>query len=339
MVLALFALAACQPQAAAPAAPGAPAPTGLVVSCPSDGTTDGQLKVEETLASTTTFDDGPTTYFTSESVADVTGGALSTSDFSTAVDLECGQTYTPVAVTAADDIASVVGQSFTASGPADKKTLASQKIAGLQVKVKDRVSDQYLNISSKQTPTGSYSAFVHVGATGSTGTNATDYPGQSSLTIAADGYLDLRFDVKTNTTKARFGEEGLNTYLCVDADSDKWAEPQVSIGSSGVALSDVKESMKSNDQSALNNFEYCYNVGQITDIAKSIFAYQETASGVNPGTSDRPEYRFVAEGRYQSNKETDAQGDKRILVGAFQDDTSKTEVFSGNQQSVLMMTS
>lgn len=329
-VLALI-VGGCQSQSVGT---GTNLPATTTVSCPSDGTSDGQVKYEDKLASTTTFDATPTVYFVSNDGADVTAGSLSASAWSTSADLTCGTKYTPIAVTTKDTMASAVGQEFVASGPATQKLLQGHKIAGLSVKVKDMVSDNYMNVTSKNDADGSFSAFVGVGANDNHATNVSDYPGQSSLTVGADGYIDIRFDTKTNVTKSRFGESTLKTYLCVDADSTKWAEPVVSLGSTGVALSDVMSSLNSNDQNALNGYEYCYEVGQIADIPKSINVYMETASGVNPSSSDKPVFRFVAEGKYVSQKDKDAQGDAKINIGAFQDDTSRTEVFSG-QQSTL----
>lgn len=324
-----------QPQSISQPLSVAPSPaSGSVCACPSTGKTDGQVKYEDKLASTTTFLSTPTVYFTSDETADVTAGTLSTSDFSTAVSLECGKRYTPVAISDSDVSNSAVGSSFVACGSKATQTLSGKKMTNLTVKVKELVNDVYANISSLETAAGSYTAFVELHGTA---TNVTDQPGYTAFTVAADGYLDLRIDVKTTETQRVYGEDGLNTYLCVNANSDKWSEPRVSI--SGSALTDVFDSLSREDQKALNGYEYCYNIGSIGDVTRSIGFYMKTASGVNPGTSDLPVLRFVAEGKFQSSKEVDAQGDKKILTGAFADDTSNTEVASTDAQAMTIKTS
>tara|TARA_Y100000034_G_C6900277_1_gene416129 strand:- start:76 stop:1125 length:1050 start_codon:yes stop_codon:yes gene_type:complete len=334
----LMFVAACQPASVTPTPTQPSGDEGATtVFCPSDVTTAGRVKYEDKLASTTTFSASPNVYFVSSSSDDITAGALSTSDFSTAVNLDCGTKYTPTAVTTQDNMASVVGSQLTASGPKVTQLLGGHKIRALQVKIKEKDSDKYMNVSSRHDYDGTYTGYTQIGVTSGTTTNVTDQPGQSSLTIAADGELDLKLQVKTNVTKAKYGEDGLNTLLCVDANSNKWDEPSVSIG--GGALTDVFDDLKGDDDSALNGYEYCYNIGQITGTARTIDFFIQTAAGVNPGTSDRPLLRFVAEGRYQSNKDVDAQGDKAILVGAFQDDTGNTEVVTAEAQSILLLTS
>jgi hypothetical protein len=304
-------------------------PQGVVakVSCPSDQTTDGQLRYEDTLASTTTYDASPTCYFMPDSADQerATAGALSASAFSTAVDLPCtasGTKWHIVCTSTADDMASVdEGTQWVAEGSAVKRSVEGKAFRDLQIKVEDKVTGgaKYLNVTGGTTDGEGWRVL--------NGSNLNVQNGVStgtSLTLATDGYIDVRIYMKTNETKAQFGEDGLRTWMLVDADGSEYQEPVVA-RNNGATLVNQLSSMQSEDLRKYSGYEYAYNIGSIGDRENFIDYYQESASGVNPSTD--PIIEFCAEGRYASSKQTDT-----ILIGCWTDAATQTEVVTSYRQ-------
>jgi hypothetical protein len=309
--------------------------TGLV-SCPSDGSTDGQVRYKDGLASTNTYG-APTVYFMPQTsgLKRVTSGALQTDGtYSTAVDLKCtgaGTKWKPVSVAQQNQFHSVdSGQSgvFTAEGTYVQRDLVGKKFSGLQFKVEDKFTGaaKYFNITqgaSGTTGPGTYTVFngttwVATNTGGETGT---------SLTLAADGYIDARIYLKTNQTKSQFGEDGLRTWLLVDASPSVWDEPIVARGTDPKFV-DQKASLQPDDLRFFGNYEYAYSVGSFGDRESYIDFYQQTASGVNPGASDDITVDICAESRYNSNKKSDA-----INVGCYDDAATQALVASSNRHT------
>lgn len=305
------------------------------VSCPSDDTTDGQVRYEDTLAATSTYLAGPTVYFMPKTAGQerITAGTLSTSAFSTAVDLPCVKTGTKwraVAVTlqgrahSADE-----GVDFTAAGPFVKRDLAGKAYGDLQIKVEDKVAGgaTFFNISDASGDNvGFYGTSYTRFQNATTGLFINDTGAQSSLQIAADEYIDATIYMKTNATKRQFGEDGLRTFAVVDSDASSWDEPI--IGWVGQAsLTDVLTSMQPEDIRKFSGYEYAYSIGVVGDREKQLDYYQESAAGVTP-TVD-PVIEFCTEGRYNSAKQTDA-----VLVGCWTDATTQVLVGSPNRNKL-----
>jgi hypothetical protein len=298
-----------------------------LVSCPSDGTTDGQVRYRDMLASVITYED-PVVYFVAKTsgVSRVAAGTLQTDGtYSTAVDLKCteaGTVWQPVAVTKQDDAASAVGADFTAEGSYTKVELFGKDIDSLKFKVEDKFTGgaKYFNITAIEGGEGAYTSF--------NGTKAVVANGAStgtSLTLGTDGYIDSRIYLKTINTKRQFGEDGLRTFLLVDADGASWSEPIVS-RDNGAKLSNVVDSLSSDDRRAYSGYEYAYEIGVIGDKETFVDFYLQSAAGVNPGATSDPTVEICAEGRYNSVKEQDA-----IKIGCWTDAASQAAVFTANR--------
>lgn len=300
-----------------------------VILCPSSGKVQGQLKYEDTLQTITTYKDSITAYFVSENNFDVLSNSFSTTSWSSSVDLLCKEKYTPVALTTIDKTISSVGSIDIAQGALFQQVLLGKSINPLTIKVKNLVDDVYMNITNSQDSSNTDYQVLDNDLT-----NISDSSGYSSFDINNDGYINIDISLKTNNTLTVFGEDSLNVYICVDSNKNVWDEPLISLNS--FALTDVFKNMNLNDRKALNGFEYCYKIPQITDITQTINYYQETVSGQNPSSSDSPVIYFIAEGRYLSNKEVDTKGDKLVKIGAFQDDTSFTQVEVSNKQKIRL---
>mgnify|MGYP001393467868 CR=1 FL=1 len=296
-----------------------------LVSCPSDGTTDGQVRARDMLASTITYTD-QTGYFVPKTagLARVTAGAFQTDGtYSTAVDLKCteaGTVWQAVAVTKVDDASSAVGADFTAEGSYAKTELYGKAIDTLKFKVEDKFTGgaKYFNVTGLgANAEGSYETF-----NGSTATVANGASTGTSLTLGTDGYLDARIYIKTDSTKTQFGEDGLRTFMLVDADGASWSEPIVS-RDNGAKLSNVVDSLSSDDRRAYSGYEYAYEIGIVGDKESFVDFYLQSASGVNPGATSDPTVEFCAEGRYNSVKEQDA-----IKIGCWSDAATQVGVFT-----------
>lgn len=294
------------------------------VSCPSDGTTNGQVKYQESLASTITYGN-PTCYFMplTAGYKRVAAGTLQTDGtYSTAVDLTCtnaGTRWKVVCVGKQDAYTSTEEVvSFVAEGNAVQRDVVGKAADRLQVRVLDKIAGAatYLNetLISANANTGAY-----VALNGSTATFANGI-GSSTLTLGTDGYMDLAIYVKTNNTKKQFGEDGLKTLMVVDAGTAVWSEPIVS-RDSGSKLSSSLAIMSEDDRRAFSGYEYAYDIGSFNDRESKINFYMQAASGINPGASDAPIIAFCAESRYNSVKSVDT-----IKVGCYTDASSQALV-------------
>lgn len=303
--------------------------TGVVtsagkVSCPSDGTTSYQVRYEDTLASTTTYDASPTCYATPKTAGEerVTAGSLSASDYSTAADLKCtesGTKWRAECVSTQDDMHSAIDESdFVAEGSFVKRTLRGKAFDVLKFKIEDKFTGgaKFFNNTLCGTDGIGYTAFNGSQCTIKNDAAITG----TSLTLGADEYIDAKIYLKTSNTKRQFGEDGLKTWMLVDADGSSWDEPIVS-RDGGAKLSSNVDGMMTEDRRKYSGFEYAYEVGMFDDRESIIDFYLQTASGVNPGASVDPVVEFCSEGRYNSNKQEDS-----VLVGCWTDAASQAEV-------------
>jgi len=299
--------------------------TSGMVSCPSDGTTDARVRYENTLAAVTTYTASPTVYFEAltTGLERVTAGSLSASDYSTSVDVKCtkaGTSWRPVGITTSDAFHSAVGDSFTAEGAYVKKDLLGKSFARLQFKVEDRFTGGSVFFNESTCAATATTSWAHFDGTQCI---IKDQVGNTALKVDADEYIDARISIKTNATKNQFGEDGLKTWMLVDADASAWDEPIVS-RDGGAKLIDSLASMQHEDRRKYSGYEYAYEIGSIGDRESVIDFYMETASGVDPGASNDPVIEICAEGRYNSNKQKDT-----VLTGCWNDAASQTEVATG----------
>jgi len=306
-----------------------------VVSCPSDGTTDGQIRYQDMLASTNTYGN-PTAYFVSKSGLErVTSGTLQTDGtFSTAVNLKCteaGTRWQAIAVTGQDTFASAVGDEFVAEGSYTKVEIKGKAIDGLQVKIEDKFTGgaKYFNLtdaSSNDQGWTSFSAAVGVNVSNLAADTGT------SLALGVDGYIDARVYVKTQATKHVFGEDGLRVFALVDADGSQWSEPIIG-RDAGAKLQNVITTLSDNDKRAYSGYEYAYEVGAIDDREHYLDFYLQSAAGVNPSTM-KPILELCAEGRYNSVKSLDT-----IKIGCWTDAASQAEVSTADRSIIRFETS
>lgn len=293
-----------------------------IVSCPSDGTTDAQVRYRDMLASTVTYGN-PTAYFTpmTAGLERVTAGTLQTDGtYSTAASIKCtesGTKWQAIAVTSADAYASSVGEEFVAEGSYAKADLLGKAISTLQIKVEDKVTGGAKYFNTSNFVDGSSTAFKQVdGALTMNVSNGADTG--STLTLSTDGYIDSTIHVKTNSTKKQFGEDGLRTFVLVKAVGSDWSEPIVA-KDNGAKLVNVIDSLSSDDRRKYSGYDYAYEIGSIDDREHTIDFYIQSASGVNP--SEDPIVEFCAEGRYNSVKSPDT-----IKVGCWTDAATQTAV-------------
>lgn len=298
--------------------------TAGVVSCPSDGTTDGQIRYQNTLASTVTYGN-PTAYFLplTAGLQRVTSGTLQTDGtYSTAVNLKCteaGTRWQAIAVTSQDAYASAVGNEFVAEGSYAKVELLGKAIDTLKFKVEDKYTGgaKFFNTTVLSGGTG------YVSFNGTKAVVGNDADTGTSLTLGTDGYIDARIIFKANNTKKQFGEDGLRTFMLVDADGGTWSEPIVA-RDSGAKLTNVLSSLSDDDRRYYSGYEYAYEIGSIDDREHYIDFYLQSAAGVNPAASSDPTVEFCAEGRYNSVKSVDS-----IKVGCWTDAATQAEVSTG----------
>jgi len=307
--------------------------TNLGVSCPSGSSTNVKVRAEDKAASTTTYAANLIAYMNYVSGGNspqklVTMANTSASDYSSATAVQCNEllpvVYSPILVEHKKGDATTYGY-LSGLGINDKVTIAgdtvfvdfmTKRTDTLKATIKDKNNqDKYLNATKTRGTTTGFEALNNTWA---------DQPGQSSLTIAADGYFDLELQVKTNNTRNVFGNvlsynsKLLRTIVAIDADSTDWQEPVVS----GGGISKInKGDLATEDQSVLSAYEYFYTVDSIKDTDTIFRWYQQSKSGVNPSMD--PKWRFIAEGLYKSVKSPDT-----IQIGAFDDSSSNLELTS-----------
>lgn len=324
-----------------PTTPIITTPTVGIIPCPSDSTTDGQARYEDTLVATTTYLSQPTVYFVPKTsgLRRVTAGTLSTSAWSTAVDLTCKETeggnkYRAVAVASQGVSHSVdEGVDFVTEGSSVKRDLKGKTYGDLQIRAEDNYAGgaTFLNVTGAG-PASNMNVTSYVAINdGANGVILKDCTGSTSLKVDADEYIDVILYTKTNSTKKQFGEDGLKTWLLVDADPASWDEP-ITGWQGGATLSNKGTSaLQEEDQRKYSGIEYVYDVGSIGDRENKLTYYQDTAGGVDPGASADPVLEFCTEGRYNSNKQKDT-----ILIGCWTDATTQAQVSTANRQKITI---
>ena len=145
----------------------------------------------------------------------------------------------------------------------------------------------------------------------------------NSLYLDADDEIDITLHLKANETRKQYGEDGLNTWMIVDAGVSEWQEPEVTIN--GALANNVVVQLSNTDRLIYNDYEYAYVIGSIGNKETDIGFYIRTIDGVEPSQS--PLIEFCSEGRYISNKVRNA-----VLVGCYSDGTPKQMVSTQHKQ-------
>ena len=314
---------------------GVVTPIGLV-SCPSDSTTDGQLRYLDDLASTITQVEGNTCYFMPKTVGQerITAGATSADldVYSTAVNLPCTKAGTKwrLICVGQQGIAHSAdeGVDFIAAGAFVRRDLHGKKYGDLQVRVEDNFAGgaTFFNMTSGGGTNST--AYMNID-NGASGVTVADAAGGSSLKVDTDEYIDAIIYLKTNATKRQFGEDELNTWALVDADGGSWEEPLIGWDGAATLLDQGMGVMAEDDQRKYSGIEYVYNVGIVGDRQIKLTYFHETASGVDPGASADPIIEFCTESRYNSVKLT-----QTINIGCWTDAATQAQVSSANRQKL-----
>lgn len=311
-------------------------PSGEVAcrDCPSTGQTNYYVRVRDTLASTLTYVSGQEFYVfdkgNSEYINGTTSGTAGT--WSTAQVITCGADFDGYLLTlktndATSGATSAKSETFKACGQRADQSREVKATSMLQARVENIPTDSYAYHKSSGTAfTNINKSFYFNGTTEAT----------SGFTVGADGYLDLKLHVKTRTTNTQFGEDGLRTWMFVDAVKAYWQEP--SVGINGVKLTDQLASVYTDDKTAspISDAEYGYVLpGPLLDIDTPISFYIKTASGQNPTGAQNVTITFCAEGRYKSDDEPN-----KIKIGCFNDATSQAwvaQTLNSDQQIVIQV--
>jgi len=298
--------------------------TTATVSCPSDGTTSGQIRYEDSLATTNTYL-APTCYFMPMTPGEerVTANTLQTGGtYSAAADLKCtesGTKWRVVCVSSQNDAQSVdEGVDFTAEGAFAKRDVIGKQYGNLKFRVEDKVTGtgKFFNITTCGSETaGTYNTF-----NGSSCVVAVGDDTGTSLALAADEFIEANIYVKTNGTKEQYGEDDLRTWFLVDATQASWSEPIVQ-RDGGETLVDAIASMSAEDRRKYSGVEFAYEIGPIGDRESVINLYLATAAGVDPGAGNDPVFEFCSEGRYNSNKDKDT-----VSIGCWSDAATQVQV-------------
>lgn len=314
---------------------GTTTPVGASVVCPSTGITNGKGRAQNVLAARNQYVGGLTGYWQGINTARVSGGALTNDGtFGSSASLTCGKQYQYTIVTNADNSTSAVDAVITASDQAVERSLNVKQLSPLQVRVKSKPADAYLN-ETNSNQDGDNTAYQNMNGTR---LDFADQSGKTDLTVAADGYVDLRIYLKTQASNAQFGEDGLPIYVLVDQNAagtgGEWKEPVlVDVSSGNARLSNVFSELTDDERIKFTGYEYGYKLGgNIMDTEYILDFYDKSESGTNPSADLQLD--FCARGRFNSNKQVDT-----ILVGCVDDSSSRNYVAHSNAQAMRILVS
>ena len=161
--------------------------------------------------------------------------------------------------------------------------------------------------------------------TGVTFKSKTD--NSTPITVGTDGYLDMKYEVRTVQTDTDYADFGM--YILVDADKTDWKEPSVKW--EGKTLKPID--LTGDEAAAYSAYEYVYYVDAsvmgidgdpsepvVSRTPRTLDFYIEAKSGVNPDMD--PVIAFASIGQYNSI----VAG--RTGRGAVKDDGSNSQVFT-----------
>jgi hypothetical protein len=292
------------------------------VWCPDDGVTTFQYRYKDTLAASDTqyavtgylIPAGGNSDFETLNAGSATAGTYSTAD-NMVCDPQNPGVYDFIVATLQNTSHSAdFGSPIVISGPAMKEDINGKNYGDLQFRMRNIDTDTYYRLNATNA-----TSFDEALYNGGYLTNDATVSGDIT-TVGTDGTISIEIPIKTGAVREQFGEDGLRTYVVIDADTTDWDEPIVRWKGQS-SKSDVKLQMAETDQDYFTNFEYAYEIGPIGDATKYLEITFDAADGVNPDMD--PILYFCAEGRYLSGDEADT-----IKVGCWDDDSSQTVLLS-----------
>lgn len=291
--------------------------TALAFTCPDTGLVEFDARAVDRASSTLSYV-GAMDFYVAGGNQFATGTTRSTSPgYDGNVSVPCSNNYMVYLLTERDSATGAAAQTVTPSNANPQVSFDVKSTDGLQFRVLDNTEGasgyEYVFDNAATSGTNASSTFT----ASMNRSNVYEDVAGADIAVGADGYLDMQFEIKTDSSNTVFGEDGLRTWMCVDTGTDnEWDVPSVAIN--GVKLNDAKSSMAPDDLivSAVAGSEYCYVLpGHIGDTSDRIDFYIKARSGQNPDTSgDDVSVYFLPEGRYVSSKATDT-----VKVGSFTD--------------------
>lgn len=283
----------------------------VVSACPDTGITTAYIKLQDDYASTETYLGNSNLYALNKKTGLIEGNTTSSTNGWATMSLTCDPTepieYEIYATTKAGETGSAKG-TIVANKKDVYSVLHTNQLSYMEVRVKDVVNDDWEYL------------IAHDQLAGTNGTTYTilnkthvfESSSGDAISVGVDGYVDLLIYVKSATAR-KFGNDkgkdlNLKNYLCVDVGTDnEWDKDSfiVSITANGNSLPNVKNALDEDslDYPTIQNSEACYEIGDITDVAKEIRFYAKAKSGQDPDSSnDDLTFYIYSEGTYKSNE-------------------------------------
>ncbi len=141
----------------------------------------------------------------------------------------------------------------------------------------------------------------------------------TAVSVGAGDEVCYEYEIRPTQRDNDLNDRGF--LILVDASSSKWEEPVATLN--GVALSNAKDQLNSDEQVAYADYEYAYLIPEdqaITQAQKGILDICFTAKA-DPGASDDISIDLTSRGSYRSTLD-----DNVVKIGAVKDDTAKTQV-------------
>jgi len=254
-----------------------------------------------------------------------------TSTYSTAVTISCSKTvpyvYDFIALTKRvvlgnDGATSVTISDIVADSDVKVADFKGKVTDSLTVSIKNKNDgDKFLNYTSGDNCDSACTGFVGING------NWTDQSGTTDLAALTSRGIWLEIQVRSNRTNTQFGEDGLPTYVAIDADVTQYEVPTVS---SNLQLLQDKSGLSDTDKAALSTYEYVYAIDSRISNVQSTFSINIPGKSGVTYTQD-PKIRFIATGKDLSTRDG-----TKIITGAFLDDSSYTEIAYTKAQEITI---
>ena len=306
---------------------GEPLQTGINLlianACPDDKQVDFQTRIKNNKKTGTAEYLNATGYLIASGTEnDPLSYTTVDSSYPTAITPRCdGQTSYTFTTVAKNETAFTMSQELGLLSADVKKTFEAEKFGRIDVKIKDVLNDAWVYANNA----GSATAY---NTTPVTFESTTD--NQTATALAADTQVQYQFWMKTPAS-TQFGEDELDLFIAVDADTTDYEIPSLSLD--GIGLQDVKNSgaLNSIDLSVLSGYEYVFKVPDSMRFTSSnrILTFDVISkAGVNPDVDIK--IRPLAETRYL------AQDGVTIKTGIFKDDSGNSEAASDLSQEITV---
>lgn len=304
-------------------------------SCPSTLTTTFQPSIQNPMNTSGVELFNVTAYIVS---ADGSSKSVTVGDGTASTTLSCGDTVTMKIISvdgAAGDSSTIVSSNiagakldngfltFKVSGSSMTPVIKLRQRGVPEVRAYDNINGAYMYDTSDATNTD-YETTDGILFT-STTDNATNY------TVGEAGKLDVTQYVRANLADNNFNDRGI--LVLVDAQSSVWDNPSVKID--GSVATNIKDQLDSNERIAYSDYEYVYLISadRVIDNNNEI-AVRITVNalgGVNPDGTDTINVDYAVRGAYASTSNANT-----VLTGAVKDDSSKTQVNTLHDTSLLI---